>query len=210
LNDRDVLRRLAEGDAEAIRQLVAAHRDRMVAIARRTVPRLEDGEDVVHALILRWMKSPPRTARYTNLMGFLTIAIHNQAADWVEQQEKQRGRRPRSSGQTEEPTVQPPPKALFLIVEGVTVEELEDLLAEAKRDPSITRQDLLVLDTHFGQALSREQCAAELRIPVNRFDQQLHVAKKRLAAALTRAVEARAARTEGTAATVLRERKEPR
>jgi len=209
LNESEVLRRLSEGDRDAIQELVTAHRDRMVAIARRTVPKLEDAEDVVHALVTRWIKSPPRTARYTNLIGFLTTAIHNQAADWVEQQEKQRGRRPQLSGTTEEPAMQPP-KALFPILADVTVDELEEVLAAAKQDPALTSQDRLVLDMNLGKALSREQCAAELRVPVNRLDQQLHVAKKRLAAALTRAWDAHRARRESTAAEELPKGKERR
>lgn len=195
MGDPEMLRRLSEGSPAAIRAILEAHRDRMVAIARRKVPKLEDAEDVVHTLVVRWLKSPPGTRRYTNLMGFLTTAVLNQAADWVEQQERQKGRRPKSSPEAEEPVVKTP-KPLFPVLESVDVDELEALLAEAKRDPSLTKQDHLVLDTHLAQGLSREQCAAELRIPVNRLDQQLHVAKKRLAAALDRAWDARAKRNE--------------
>lgn len=198
MDDREILARLSEGDSEAIRAILDTRRGWMVAVAQRTVYAPEDAEDVVHSLVARWLKSAPRTARYTNLLGFLTTAIHNHAADWVEQQERQRGRRPRSSsGQTEEPPVHPP-KPIFPVLEEASVEELEDALAEAMRDPSLTRQDCLVLDTHFAQGLSREQCAAELRIPVNRLDQQLHVAKKRLNAALARVWSARDCRSAAT------------
>src|SRR5438093_10112490 len=101
-----MLSRLAEGDRTAIRELVRMHRDRMVAIARRRgAPHHADAEDVVQALITRWLKSPPATARVKNFMGFLTVAIDNQVADWVEQQEKQQGRRPRLPGKEQEAPV---------------------------------------------------------------------------------------------------------
>ena len=88
---------------------------------------------------------------------------------------------------------------------------IERALTQPRKDAAVAvAPGRLVLDMNLGKALSREQCAAELRVPVNRLDQQLHVAKKRLAAALTRAWDAHRARRESTAAEELPKGKERR
>jgi len=157
---------LARGEAQAIATLYRRHGAHMVAFAGRYVRNPAAAEDVVTGLLGRWLERPPRVHDAERMSAFLATSVYHAAVDWIRHERAQQGQPPRA-GMPEQP---PKPR-----VERVDMRA--GLRAALARLPNGER---LLLETHYGRALTTEECMEQLGISRAAFHQRLHRARVHL------------------------------
>ena len=161
--------------------LYQRHGPRMIAFARRYVRHQGTAEDVVVGLLGKWLERPPQMAEAQRMGAFLATSVYHAAIDWVRRERAEQGQPPRGepiasaidgrlSGPVTEPSL------------GASPESLRSRLSDAL--VRLSNSDRLLLETHYGQALSPEECMDVLHITRAAFHQRLHRARTRLARAL--------------------------
>lgn len=181
MSDGELLRGLSTGDREALRTIVTEHGDRMVDHARRVVGDVQLAEEVVQDLVVRWIKTPPRTGGYTRLGAFLFVATRHAASDWIVRERGQRGLPPTDEGGPERDRREV--DAISPAAPGDTRARLEDLLRRAMTD--LTEDDRELLEMRYGATLSVDECAEYLAISREALHKRLQRARDRLDAAIT-------------------------
>jgi RNA polymerase sigma-70 factor (ECF subfamily) len=177
-NDQALLSALSRGEPEAIAVLYQRHGPRMIAFARRYVRHQGTAEDVVVGLLGKWLERPPQMAEAQRMAAFLSTSVYHAAIDWIRRERAEQGQPPRGepvaaspdgrvSGPLTEPTVE------------ASQESLRSRLAHALG--RLSSSDRLLLETHYGQALSPEECMDVMQISRAAFHQRLHRARTRLA-----------------------------
>ncbi len=173
--DQLVLQRMAEGDPDAVAAVYRRHSAKMVAFAKRYVGDLGAAEDVVIGLIGRWLERPPRTQTVEHVSAFLATSVYHAAIDWLRRERTEQGRPPRQN---------PVPSRLGT----VPVAELDPAISrEALRARLAAAMDRLrdderlLLEAHYGRALTVEECVRQLGITRAAFYQRVHRARERLA-----------------------------
>ncbi len=170
-NDRELLRALGLGNPEAVALLYQRHGARMLTFARRYVTDQGAAEDVVIDLLRRWLESPPSVRQVERLGAFLATSVDHAAVPPRSERDMAiPDRRLRSSITTLEP--------------GASPEAIRARLAGGLEQ--LSSDDRLLLETHYGQALTPEECMHLLGISRAAFHQRLHRARLRLAAQLAR------------------------
>ena len=169
---------LSRGEPEAIAVLYQRHGPRMIAFARRYVRHQGTAEDVVVGLLGKWLERPPQMAEAQRMVAFLATSVYHAAIDWMRRERAEQGQAPRGeamaasadgrvSGPLTEPSID------------TSQESLRSRLAAALG--RLSDSDRLLLETHYGQALSPEECMDVLQISRAAFHQRLHRARTRLA-----------------------------
>ena len=167
---------------------------RMVGFARRYVGAHGAAEDVVAELLERWLHDPPGVRGQEHLRGFLATSVYHAAVDFIRRDRAAQGKPPRSADVThpqdrrrKQPFVESGPE----LPPG-------DLLARllAALD-QLSNSDRLLLETHYGQALSPDECMSMLGIGRAAFHQRIHRARVRLARLLLPADRGATLRGEG-------------
>jgi RNA polymerase sigma factor (sigma-70 family) len=143
----------------------------MVAFARRHVGDRSTAEDVVIALIGRWLERPPRVRDADRIATFLATSVYHASIDWMRRERAEQGQRPRG----EEERASSPAMAM-------PGDHLRARLSAAL--DRISKGDRVLLETHYGQALTTEECMELLGISRAAFHQRLHRARSRLASLL--------------------------
>ena len=156
--------------------LYQRHGPRMIAFARRYVRHQGTAEDVVVGLLGKWLERPPHMAEAQRMTAFLATSVYHAAIDWIRRERVEQGQPPRGepasspdgrlSGPLTEPSLEASP------------ESLRSRLADALE--RLSNSDRLLLETHYGQALSPEECMDVLQISRAAFHQRLHRARTRL------------------------------
>jgi RNA polymerase sigma factor (sigma-70 family) len=121
------------------------------------------------------------------LNAFLATSVYHAAIDWMRQERAEQGQTPRRA---REESREDGRRARPLVgaSRSTSRELLRSRLAQAvERLPSADR---LLLETHYGHALSVDECMQQLGISRDTFHQRLHRARARLAS-LLEAEEAR-------------------
>lgn len=152
--------------------LYQRHGARMVAFARRYVPDRSVAEDVVIGLLGRWLERPPRVRDTERLATFLATSVYHASIDWMRQERQERGEPPRGGTRAEQA-----PAAR------IATGELRSRLQLALE--RLSNADRLLLETHYGHALTAEECMELLGISRAAFHQRLHRARVRLAGLIT-------------------------
>jgi RNA polymerase sigma factor (sigma-70 family) len=148
----------------------------MIAFARRYVnPGV--AEDVVAGLVQRWLERPPAVRDSDRLMAFLATSVYHASIDWIRRDRAEQGRAPRP-GLEDEPRGH---RRAASVAEaaGTPTGSLQDQLRLALEQMS--HSDRLLLEVHYGRALTPEECMALLQISRPAFHQRLHRARVRLA-----------------------------
>jgi RNA polymerase sigma factor (sigma-70 family) len=155
----------------------------MIAFARRYVRHPATAEDIVVGLLGKWLERPPQVAEAQRLVAFLATSVYHAAVDWIRRERAEQGQPPRgepvaasADGRVSGPLAQPSMEA--------SQAGLRSQLAAALGQ--LSNSDRLLLETHYGQALSPEECMDVLRISRAAFHQRLHRARTRLAHLLAR------------------------
>lgn len=167
ISDQELLGGLARGEAEAVAALYRHHGARMVAFARRYVSGAGIAEDVVSGLLGRWLERPPRVREADRLVAFLATSVYHASVDWVRRERAEQGRPPRIPGSETERRA---PAAR---------EDLRDRLRAALE--MLSADERTLLETHYGRALTTEECMELLGISRAAFHQRLHRARVHLA-----------------------------
>jgi RNA polymerase sigma factor (sigma-70 family) len=180
-NDHELLMALSRGEPEAIAVLYQRHGARMIAFARRYVRHQGAAEDVVVGLLGKWLERPPQVVEAPRIAAFLATSVYHAAIDWIRHERAEQGQSPRGEpaaaspdGRVSGPLTHPSPES--------SPESLRPRLAAALT--RLSAGDRLLLETHYGQALSPEDCMDVLQISRAAFHQRLHRARTRLARAL--------------------------
>ncbi|HKC18807.1 MAG TPA: RNA polymerase sigma factor [Candidatus Dormibacteraeota bacterium] len=174
--DQELLEALGRGEPEAIAAVYRRHGGRMVAFALRYVTDRSAAEDVVVDLIGRWLERPPRIAEVNRISAFLATSVYHAAIDWLRRERSEQGQSPRSQIQAA------PDRRLagpISIPASTPAVELRERIAGAL--DRVPPADRLLLESHYGRALSAEECMTELGITRAAFHQRLHRARTRLA-----------------------------
>jgi RNA polymerase sigma factor (sigma-70 family) len=158
--------------------LYQRHGQRMIAFARRYVRHQGTAEDVVVGLLGKWLERPPQMAEAQRMAAFLATSVYHAAIDWIRRERAEQGHPPRletaassGDGRRSGPLTEPSAAASH--------ESLRSRLGAALE--GLSSSDRLLLETHYGQALSPEDCMAVLQISRAAFHQRLHRARTRLA-----------------------------
>ena len=160
---------VARGEPQAMATLYQRHGVRMVAFAQRYVTDRSAAEDIVIGLLGRWLERPPRVRDAERLGTFLATSVYHAAIEWVRRERAQRGERPRGGD------VASPP--------GASLGHIKDVRARLDVAlPRLSDDDRLLLESHYGHALTTEECMEMLGISRAAFHQRLHRARERLAA----------------------------
>ena len=149
----------------------------MVAFARRYVPDEALAEDVVEDLVERWLEHPPQLQDGERVTAFLSVSVYHAAIDWMRRERAAQGIAPRS-----EPASvgldRRRRRAIGAPGSDDSRERLQARLAGALE--RLSSSDRLLLETHYGHALTAEECMGLLGISRAAFHQRLHRARGRL------------------------------
>jgi RNA polymerase sigma factor (sigma-70 family) len=180
-NDQELLLALSRGEPEAIAVLYQRHGPRMIAFARRYVRQQGTAEDVVVGLLGKWLERPPQLGEAQRMVAFLATSVYRASIDWIRRERAEQGQPPRgepvagsADGRVSGPLTEPSIEA--------SQESLRSRLTAALG--RLSDSDRLLLETHYGQALSPEECMDVLQISRAAFHQRLHRARTRLAGML--------------------------
>lgn len=166
--DQELLDALARGEPQAVATLYQRHGTRMVAFARRYVADRTAAEDIVIGLLGRWLERPPRVRDVERMATFLATSVYHASIDWARSERAERGEYPRGRGTEARSHAAP-----------VVREDLRTPLQIALK--KLSNDDRLLLETHYGRALTTEECMESLGISRAAFHQRLHRARVRLA-----------------------------
>jgi RNA polymerase sigma-70 factor, ECF subfamily len=178
VSEPELIEALGRGEPQAVAALYRLHGPRMVAFAERYVGDRGSAEDVVVGLVGRWLEHPPGAREIRRLNAFLATSVYHAAVDWIRREHAQQGRPPRS------PESEPGPDLRLAgpIADpgsGLSLQDLRDQLARALA--RMSPDERLLLETHYGGALTADECMADLGITRAAFHQRLHRARSRLA-----------------------------
>jgi RNA polymerase sigma-70 factor, ECF subfamily len=173
--DEHLLMALAEGDPEAIAAVYRRHGASMVAFARRYVHDVGAAEDIVIGLIGRWLERPPRIGSVERISAFLATSVYHAAIDWIRHERAAQGRPPRD----EVPHALLKTAPVTEPASGASRESMRTHLARALEE--MRDDERLLLESHYGHALTTEECMSQLGITRAAFHQRLHRARAHLA-----------------------------
>lgn len=148
----------------------------MIAFAQRYVKDRGAAEDVVIGLLGRWLERPPRVREVERMNAFLSTSVYHAAVDWIRRERAEQGRPPRL--RVDEPAPRTP----------VPREDMHSRLSAALE--RLTTDERLLLESHYGHALTTEDCMEMLGISRAAFHQRLHRARVHLAALMAAEVQA--------------------
>jgi RNA polymerase sigma factor (sigma-70 family) len=169
--DGDLLRALGQGERQAVARLFERYGSKMIAFARRYVG--DEADDVVDELMQRWLEQPPRPREAGKLTSFLAVSVYHASIDWIRRERAAQGQVPRST------TVQPEaPRTSTVTLSADSRKALDGRLAAALE--RLSSSDRLLLESHYGHALTADECMALLGITRAAFHQRLHRARTRL------------------------------
>jgi RNA polymerase sigma factor (sigma-70 family) len=175
-NDQELLSALSRGEPEAVAALYRRHGPRMIAFARRYVRHQGAAEDVVVGLLGKWLERPPQVTEAQRIGAFLATSVYHAAIDWIRRDRAEQGQQPR---------LEPATDSVDGRRSGPLTESLEPIeILRSRLAAALERMsgsDRLLLETHYGQALSPDACMDLLQINRAAFHQRLHRARTRLA-----------------------------
>jgi RNA polymerase sigma-70 factor, ECF subfamily len=166
-SEQGLLDALAAGEPQAVATLYMRHGARMVAFARRYVREPAAAEDVVISLLGRWLERPPQVREAERLSAFLATSVYHAAIDWMRRERAEQGQPPRAG------SAEPAPRA--------RVDRVDVRARLGAALDKLSARERLLLETHYGQALTTAECMEQLGISRAAFHQRLHRARARLA-----------------------------
>lgn len=172
--DGDLLRGLADGGPDAVARLFERYGSKMVAVARRYVG--DEADDVVDDLMQRWLEQPPRPREAGRIASFLAVSVYHASIDWIRRERAAQGQAPRPPARSDSTPATASAVAALPNVESRQV--LEAKLAAALHH--LPSSDRLLLESHYGHALTAGECMGLLGISRDAFHQRLHRARARL------------------------------
>jgi RNA polymerase sigma-70 factor (ECF subfamily) len=81
LNERHLIRRLKQGDKEALREVYLAHKDRLLTLALSLVHDMNTAEDILHDVFVSFAGVAGQLPVRTRLRRYLTTSVLNRVRD---------------------------------------------------------------------------------------------------------------------------------
>jgi len=81
LSERHLIRRLKQGDTEALREIYVAHKDRLLTLALSLVHDMNTAEDILHDVFVSFAGAAGELRLRTSLRRYLTTSVLNRARD---------------------------------------------------------------------------------------------------------------------------------
>ncbi len=173
LNDRELLRRYADGDRGAFAALFRQHASMVLGVCRRTLPCVQDAEDACQATFLLLSRKAGFIRWQPSIANWLYLTARRVAGN----ARVSAARRARRQGRAAVPAVVQP-------VDRMTGRELLDALEiELDRLPSTYREALVLC---YLEGLTRDEAASRLGVPPATVKIRLERGRKRLGDALTK------------------------
>lgn len=160
-----------------VAQLYQRYGPKMVAFARRYVGDEAVAEDVVEELVQRWLERPPVLHDGERLTAFLSVSVYHAAIDWIRRERVEQGLAPRA-----EPGLQAEDRRRVSIRASSRNDDSRAQL-QARLNAALgrlTNSDRLLLESHYGRALTAQECMDLLGLSRSAFHQRLHRARTRL------------------------------
>jgi RNA polymerase sigma factor (sigma-70 family) len=170
--DRDLVRRVGNGDEAAFRSLFRRYGPLAKGVALRLVRQTFMAEEIVQEAFLALWRDP---AAYREELGtfraWLLSTVHHRAVDMVRREEAQR----RRAGTPQREAVEDVGQA---VVEEVYLREAGAKVREAMRDlPEAQRQ---IIELMYFQGKTQSAIAAELELPLGTVKSRTLLAMRRL------------------------------
>jgi RNA polymerase sigma factor (sigma-70 family) len=176
--DRDLVRRLGEGDESAFRDLFHRYGAVSKALATRIVRQPFMAEEIVQeAFLALWRRPDAYRADRGSVRGFILATVHHRAVDHIRREEAQRRRSEEAdAGALIEPDVgETVTEAVGLAQERVRIRAaLVDLPAEQRR----------VLEMMYYEGKSQSMIALELDLPLGTVKSRTLLGMRRLRATI--------------------------
>ncbi len=132
LSERRLIRRLKQGDTEALREIYLAHKDGLLTLAYSLVHDMNTAEDILHDVFVSFAGAAGGLKLRTNLRRYLTTSVLNRARDGF-RRKKVRADRTETNGPTESTSAAPEEAA-------VLAEETQRLTAALAKLPAEQRE----------------------------------------------------------------------
>lgn len=174
-SDHALLQALAQGDQNAVAAVYRRHGAKMIAFARRYVRDVGAAEDIVIGLIGRWLERPPPTGNVQHVSAFLATSVYHAAVDWMRRERAEQGRPPREDASFARLGTEP----VAVLDPATSREAMRERLAKAMEQ--LREDERLLLEAHYGRALTADECMSRLGITRAAFHQRVHRARARLA-----------------------------
>ena len=81
MSERHLIRRLKQGDTEALREIYLAHKDRLLTLAFSLVHDMNTAEDILHDVFVSFAGAAEGLQLRTSLRRYLTTSVLNRARD---------------------------------------------------------------------------------------------------------------------------------
>lgn len=81
MSERHLIRRLKQGDTEALREIYIAHKDRLLTLAFSLVHDMNTAEDILHDVFVGFAGAVGQLQLRTSLHRYLTTCVLNRARD---------------------------------------------------------------------------------------------------------------------------------
>lgn len=177
--DRDLVRRVVEGDEEAFRGLFRRYSPSALALARRVVHQPFLAEEIVQeAFLALWRKPNGYDQQRGSVKAWLMGMVHHRAVDTVRREEAHRRRAEGSAAESPGPVEDP---AMRVVEEIGLPEERKAVRAALEELPSEQRK---VIELMYFGGLSQSKIAESLSLPLGTVKSRTLLGMRRLRAAL--------------------------
>jgi RNA polymerase sigma-70 factor (ECF subfamily) len=175
--DRELVRRLGEGDEEAFRGLFRRYSPTALAVARRIVRQPFLAEEIVQEVFLAVWRSPGGyDPQRGSVKSWLMGMTHHRAVDAVRREESNRRRAEES---LPEPDVEDP---AVVVVEELGLPEERKAVREAL--DSLPAEQRQVIELMYYRGLPQSRIAERLELPLGTVKSRTLLGMRRLRAAL--------------------------
>jgi RNA polymerase sigma factor (sigma-70 family) len=179
--DRDLMKRLADGDEDAFRKLFARYAPAAMALALRVVRRANLAEEIVQEAFLALWRSPEGYDQQRgSVRSWLMGMVHHRAVDLVRREESYRRRAEDSIGQAREELADHAEE----VVERVDAPQERRLVRTALED--LPDEQRAVLTMMYFDGLSQSQIAERTGLPLGTVKSRTLLGMRRLRGSLGR------------------------
>lgn len=183
LRDADLLRRVAQGDEEALGRLYDRFGPVLYAVAYRVVNEKADAEEVVmEAFAQAWREAQRFDPSRGSVAAWLTMMARSRALDLARSQSRRS--RITDTAAREEPATAPAMSAGFRNP-GSAVEDSERREAVASALAALSPPQRIAIELAYYEGLSQSEIAERLREPLGTIKTRMRLGMQKLREALT-------------------------
>jgi RNA polymerase sigma factor (sigma-70 family) len=177
--DRDLIRRVADGDREAFRSLFGRYAQTAMALALRVLRQYHLAEETVQEAFLSvWRNPDAYDAERGSVRAWLMSTVHNRAVDMVRREEAQRRRAEEAVADVQIEGDDPADE----VVEEIGLPQERKAVREALA--SLPDEQRKVIELMYYDGLSQSRIADRLELPLGTVKSRTLLGMRRLRTAL--------------------------